>query len=65
MNQKGKYEKIDQPDLKVEAVIEAYVRSERAPIRALLIANEYVSAEVARPHASQSVGYARGRNAAR
>ena len=30
-------------------------------IRALLIVNEYLNAEVERPRASQSVGYVRGR----
>ena len=47
-----------QPDLEadVDAVIAACGGSERAAIRALLIANEYLSAEVERLRASQSVG---------
>jgi hypothetical protein len=43
----------------VDAVIEACVGSERAAIRALIIANEYLSAEVERLRASQSRGYVR------
>jgi hypothetical protein len=44
----------------VDAVIAACGGSERATIRALLIANEYLSVEVERLRASQSVGYVRG-----
>jgi hypothetical protein len=51
------------PDLEadVDAVIEACGGSSRAAIRALLIANEYLSAEVERLRASRSRGYVRGR----
>ena len=55
----------EQPDLEadVDTVIAACGGGERAAIRALLIANEYLSAEVERLRASQSVGYVRrGKN---
>ncbi len=45
----------------MDTVIAACGGSERAAIRALIIANEYLSAEVERLRASQSVGYVRGR----
>jgi hypothetical protein len=45
----------------VDAVVEACGGSQRAAIRALLIANEYLSAEVERLKASRSRGYVRGR----
>lgn len=52
----------EQPDLEadVDTIVAACGGSERAAIRALLIANEYLSAEVERLRASQSVGYVRG-----
>jgi hypothetical protein len=55
-------EESQQPDLEedVDTVIAACGGSERAAIRALIIANEYASAEVERLRASQSVGYVRG-----
>ena len=52
----------EQPELEadVDTVIAACGASERAAIRALLlIANEYLSVEVERLRASQSVGYVR------
>ena len=45
----------------VDTVIAAYGGSERAAIRALIIANKYLSAEVDRLRSSLSVGYVRGR----
>ncbi len=45
----------------VDTVIAAFDGDMRAAIRALLIANEYLSAEVERLRASQSLGYVRGR----
>jgi hypothetical protein len=44
----------------VDAVIAACGGSQRAAIRALLIAHEYLNAEVERPRASRSLGYVRG-----
>lgn len=63
MNQKPTSDDPPQPDLEadVDTVIAACGGSERAAIRALLIANEYLSAEVEHLRASQSVGYTRGR----
>jgi hypothetical protein len=63
MTEQAASEPTDAADLEadVDAVIAAYGGSERATIRTLLIANEYLSAEVERLRASQSVGYVRGR----
>ena len=61
MNQQAASDDPPQPDLEadVDTVIAACGGNERAAIRALLIANEYLSAEVERLRASQSVGYVR------
>ena len=61
MNQQPASDDPPQPDLEadVNAVIAACGGSKRAAIRALLIANEYLSGEVERLRASQSVGYMR------
>jgi hypothetical protein len=63
MNQQPAPDDPPQPDLEadVDTVIAACGGSERAAIRALLIANEYLSAEVDRLRASLSVGYVRAR----
>jgi hypothetical protein len=45
----------------VDTVIAACGGSMRATIRALIIANEYLNAEVERLRSSQSVGYVRRR----
>ena len=54
-------EQEDDLEADVDTVIAACGGSERAAITALLIANEYLSAEVDRLRASQLVGYVRGR----
>jgi len=61
MNQQPASDDPPQPDLEddVDTVIASCGGSERAAIRALLIANEYLSAEVERLRASQSRGYVR------
>lgn len=46
----------------VDTVIAACGGNGRAVIRALIIANEYLNAEVEWLRASQSVGYVRGRH---
>jgi len=63
MNQQAITNESNQPDLEadVDTVIAACGGSERAAIRALLIANEFLSGELERARASQSVGYVRGR----
>jgi hypothetical protein len=63
MNQQAASEPIEEADLEadVDTVIAACGGSERAAIRALLIANEYLGAEVERLRASQSAGYVRAR----
>lgn len=47
-------------DADLETLLTAFDGDWRAAIRALIIANEYLSAEVERLRASQSVGYVRG-----
>jgi len=63
MNQQAASEPSIEADLEadVDAVISACGGSVRAAIRALIIANEYLNAEVERLRGSQSVGYVRGR----
>jgi hypothetical protein len=58
MNQPAAPDNNRRPDLEadVDAVVAACGGSSRTAIRALLIANEYLSAEVERLRASQSVG---------
>ena len=60
MSEQAQSTPVSQTDLdaEVEAVI-AMCGSERAAIRALLVANEFLSAEVERLQASQSSGYLR------
>ena len=64
MNYAVASDKAGEADLEadVDTVIAACGGNERAAIRALIIANEYLSAEVERLRASQSVGYVRGRH---
>jgi hypothetical protein len=64
MNHSAASEEAGEADLEadVDTVIAACGGSERAAIRALLIANEYLSAEIERLRASQSMGYVRGRH---
>ena len=50
----------DDLEADVDTVIAACGGSMRATIRALLIANEFLSAELERSRSSQSVGYVRG-----
>jgi hypothetical protein len=52
---------VSRPEVSIDTAIAACGGAERAAIRALLIANEYLSAEVERLRASQSVRYVRGR----
>jgi len=63
MSEQAASEPTDASDLEadVDAVVEACGGSQRAAMRALLIANEYLSAEVERLRASRSLGYVRGR----
>ena len=64
MNQQATSEATDEADLEadVDTVIAACGGSARAAIRALIIANEFLSGELERARASQSVGYERGRH---
>ena len=64
MNQQATSDESSPPDLEadVDTVIAACGGSTRAAIRALIIANEYLNAEVERLRSSQSVGYVRGRH---
>ena len=51
-------------DAEIDAVLAAFSGDARAAIRSLLIANEFLMAELERSQASQSVGYIRkGRRA--
>jgi hypothetical protein len=63
MNQQAASEPTGETDLEadVDAVVEACGGSKRAAIHALLIANDYLSAEVERLRASRSLGFVRGR----
>jgi hypothetical protein len=63
MSHRAVSEQSEEADLEadVDIVIAACGGSERAAIRALLIANEYLSAEAERLRASQSAGYVRAR----
>jgi hypothetical protein len=62
MNQNAITDESQPPDLEadVDTVIAACGGSERAAIRALLIANEFLSGELERARANRSVGYVRG-----
>lgn len=63
MNQQPASEPPAEADLEadVDTIIAACGGSARAAIRALIIANEYLNAEVDRLRSNQSVGYVRGR----
>jgi hypothetical protein len=67
MNRQATSEPSVEADLEadVDTVIAACGGSARAAIRALLIANEFLSGELERARASQSVGCVRGREAGR
>jgi hypothetical protein len=64
MGEQAVSEALGESDLEadVDTVIAACGGSMRATIRALLIANEFLSAELERAKGRQSVGYVRGKS---